>query len=260
MRSGIYQGWVRHRRFMPRRHSFRYRLFMMYLDLDELDAVLDLSPWWSTRAWHPARFQRSDFLGDADQPLSEAVRQRIAKDTGRRHQGPIRMLANLRYFGYNMNPLACYYCFDSSERLQTIVAEVNNTPWNERQSYVLPCDPEANFQRITFNKRMHVSPFNPMAMTYCWSSNRPAQRLHLNLETRVDQERHMDATLALEREEISSESLARVIRRYPLMTAKVVGAIYWQALRLWLKKVPCYGHPGTRENDYRQDKDQVETL
>jgi len=256
--SAIYKGWLRHRRFLPRQHRFSYRVFMMYLDLDELETVFNLSPLWSEKSWRPVRFQRSDFLGDADIPLDQAVRQRIQEETGHWHQGPIRILTNLRYFGFIINPITCYYCFDENEKLQTIVTEVTNTPWNDRVSYVLRCDPEKRFQRITFDKQMHVSPFNPMDMKYRWTSNNPAQMLTLNLETECGRQNHVDATMALSREEITAGSLNRILLLHPWMTAKVAGSIYWQALKLWLKKVPFYNHPNYP--GYDEDKNSTNHL
>ncbi len=225
---------------------------MMYLDLGELEEVLALSPWWSVKSWRPARFERSDYLGDPGIPLGDAVRNRIFEETGERHSGPIRMLANLRYFGFNVNPITCYYCFDENEKLKFIVSEVTNTPWKERNSYVLKCDPEKRFQRINFNKEMHVSPFNPMEMTYRWSSNNPSKILSLNLETDFRGTRHLDATLALKRREIDSTSLAGILTEHPWMTAKVVASIYWQALKLVIKKAPFYNHPEYLERNDRQ--------
>lgn len=216
---------------------------MMYLDLEELDTVMQLSPWWSTKSWRPARFVRSDFLGDPEISLGEAIRNRIYQETGNWHSGPIRMLANWRYFGFNMNPITCYYCFDEDEKLATIVTEVTNTPWKERQSYVLKCDSEKRIQRVDFQKEMHVSPFNPMSMTYRWASNCPGKILSLNLETVKNGQRHMDATMALRRRELDAGSLAGILVEHPWMTAKVLASIYWQALKLGLKKVPFYNHP-----------------
>ena len=243
MHSAIYQGWLRHRRFYPLAHAFSYQIFMMYLDLSELDSVLSLSPWWSDKRWRPARFERSDFFGDPSIALDEAIRNRVYEASGERPGGPIRMLANLRYFGFNMNPITNYYCFDNNENLTTIVSEVTNTPWKERISYVLKCDPASRIQRLSFQKQMHVSPFNPMDMSYRWTSNKPSAILSLNLETLRGGERHMDATMALKRREINAASLANILIQHPWMTAKVVSAIYWQALKLTIKRAPFYDHP-----------------
>ncbi len=253
MHSAIYQGYLRHRRFLPRAHCFTYPIFMMYLDLDELDQVLALSPFWSRKAFRPARFQRSDFHGDPAVPLKQAVCERIQEETGVRHEGSVRLLANWRYFGFNMNPIACYYCFDRQEALRYIVVEVTNTPWGERQSYVLTCDPKQRYQRIKFEKQMHVSPFNPMDMTYRWCSNQPQKVLALNLETERDNESQMDATMALKRRELTAGALTSVLLRFPWMTGKVAFLIYWQALKLWFKRNPVYDHPVALEREQHDE-------
>lgn len=247
MKSRLYEGWVRHRRVQPRTHEFSYKVFMPYLCLDELPELFDNNWFWSARRPALARFRREDFLGDPRVPLQQEVRRRIFEETGARHLGPIYLLANLRYFGFSMNPIACYYCFSEDEsRLEYLVAEVNNTPWNERHSYVLPGPGQGKWLRTEFDKQFHVSPFNPMAMRYLWRSSTPDKRLVLHMTNTEDGERIFDATLSLSAKPMTSASLNSILWRYPLMTAKVGLAIYWQALRLFLKRIPFHSHPKTR--------------
>lgn len=246
MKSRLYTGTLRHRRHMPRDHAFRYQVFMVYLRLDEIDEVLAKSRFWTRSRFSPASFRREDFLGDPHKPLDEEVRRRIREETGREHHGPIYLLANLRYFGMQMNPIVCYYCFDENdEHLEHLVAEVTNTPWNERHSYVLTPSSGERVLRQEFAKDLHVSPFNPMAMRYDWRSNVPAERLAIHLENHSQRGREFDATLALQAEPITGRSLNAILWRFPLMTAKVAAAIYWQALKLFIKRVPLHSHPGS---------------
>jgi uncharacterized protein len=247
MHSALYIGQLRHRRHAPRPHAFSYAIYMAWLDLAELETVFKGRWFWSTKRRALAWFRRADYLGDADIPLDEAVRRRVAEAQGRRPTGPIRMLAQLRNYGHCFNPVVFYYCYDSTgARVETIVAEITNTPWRERHSYVLPVqagvEPGASLQ-FDFAKRFHVSPFMPMDVDYRWQFTQPRERLAVHMENRRGGEREFDATLNLARRPISTGSLALVLLRFPLSTLRVLGAIYWQALRLQWKRVPFHAHP-----------------
>lgn len=261
--SAVYEGWVRHRRFEPIEHSFRYPLFLMYLDLDELPDVLDPFPLFSARRPAPARFQRSNYMGDADRPLAECARDAVESATGRRPAGPVRLLANLRYLGHIFNPVSFYYCFEQGgERVEAVVADVNNIPWGERHPYVLARGSRrGTVLSDELDKDLHVSPLMGMDQTYGFRASEPGERLSVHIESRPVQRatapeepqnlapdrkgvgKAFDATLSLRRHQLSRARLAGMLARYPAMSLQTVAKIYAQSLRLKLKGASYFPHP-----------------
>lgn len=248
MHSCLYTGHIRHRRFAPKVNDFRYRIYLCYLDLAELPQLFERYWLWSARRPALAWFRRKDYLGDPAVTLDAAVRDRVQQELGVRPQGPIRLLAHLRQFGWLSNPVSFYYIFNADDSaVETIVAEITNTPWRERHAYVLPMNRServgAQVSRWTFGKAFHVSPFMPMDMDYDWRFTAPQEHLHVHMENCRDGILQFDATLTLRREPLCGASLAAALATYPLMTAKVSAMIYWQALKLLWRKTPFFTHP-----------------
>lgn len=250
MHSGIFSGQVSHWRKSPVSHSFEYRIFMVYLDLSELDDVFSKRWFWSTKRPALARYHRGNYFGDKRLSLDSAIRDFVAEKSGSKPVGPIRLLTNLSYFGYCFNPISIYYCFDKDDtRVETIVAEVNNTPWGEKHCYILPDNENAgdeSVRRFRIDKELHVSPFMSMNMSYHWLLTQPSEDVVVHIQSRSDDDPMFGATLNLKRQEITGPALAGVLVRYPFMTMKIILAIHWQALKLWIKGCPVVPHPGKK--------------
>ena len=231
----------------PVENSFTYNVFFAYLDLDELESVFDGRWLWSTSRTAVARFRRDDHFGSPDESLSDSVRKLVEEQTGERPSGPIRVLTQLRFFGYMMNPVSFFYCFDAAgTKVESVVAEVTNTPWGEQHCYVLDQASLAGTGSNT-RKEFHVSPFMQMNMEYSWKVGTPGEALSLHIdepEIGVSQQtRPFDVTMKLQRRPISTLELAKTLARHPFMTGKIAAAIYWQALKLWWKGCPFVPHP-----------------
>ena len=223
----------------------------MFLDLAELPTLFDKHPFWSYEGINVASFRRRDHFGNPMIPLEQAVADLVEDRLGSRPNGPIRLLTHLRYYGHCFNPASFYYCYDpADQRVETIVVEIHNTPWGERHCYVLGPDqnehPITNWRRHRFAKAFHVSPFIDIDIQYDWRFLVPGESLRVHMIDYEKGEKLFDASLALQRKPLSRQALTRYLLRYPVMTGKVVVLIYWQALRLLLKKTPFFTHPKKR--------------
>ncbi|NAW78204.1 MULTISPECIES: DUF1365 domain-containing protein [Vibrio] len=238
--SALMVGHVRHRRLSPVAHDLTYPLFMPAIDLDQW-SELQQNVWGlGEKWWHWARFCRQDYLGQGD--LKAAVQDKVHELTGERIEGKVLAVVHLRYLGLYFSPVNFYYLYDHQGEWRYLLAEVSNTPWNERHYYALPAEAGVDNQHWQHDKAFHVSPFNPIDQQYVWKLKPLNQGLMVHLECHR-QHKEFDATLTLKARPFTSAQLLKLLMKTPIMTIKVMVGIYWHALKLWIKGAPFYAHP-----------------
>ena len=248
MNSSLCLGWISHRRLTPRLHAFRYRIGMFYLDLDEQTWLLGLSRWlWRWRL-APLSWRETDYLPALTrqgEPLAHAARLLVGQALGQMPEGPVHLLTQLRCWGVSFNPVSFYFCHDRDGHLAAILLEVRNTPWRERFHYVLPVQGN-QAKSFAMDKAFHVSPFMPMDMAYHLQFFLDEEQVRIHMENWQGACRIFQADLALRRQPLDRKALHQYILAFPWMSLRTVLAIYWQALRLLLKRTPIHNHAARR--------------
>lgn len=251
--SRLMVGRVRHRRFTPVMHALDYPLFMPCIDLDEW-AELTHQVWGlGERWWHWARFRRDDYLGQG--PLKQAVQNKVFELTGVQCDGKVLAVVHLRYLGLYFSPVNFYYLYDKDGEWRYLLAEVSNTPWNERHYYAVAAERGEDDTNWIHEKAFHVSPFNPVEQIYRWRLKPLTDALMVHLECHREH-KEFDATLALRAKPFTTPQLLKLLVRTPVMTVKVISGIYWHAFKLWVKGAPFYSHPKYSQN--KADKNNKE--
>ncbi|WP_417656664.1 DUF1365 domain-containing protein [Pseudidiomarina aestuarii] len=247
--SALQKGQVFHRRYRPTEHQFHYSTTQWWLALDELDTLHQCSRLLSTQGFAPLWFRRADYLRGSVGDLATCVRQKLTELTGNTVTGRVFFLGNLRTWGLYFSPINCYFVEDEAGHYSYMLAEVSNTPWNERHYYAIDmADAATETTRVEHPKAFHVSPFNPLEMTYQWRIKPPLNQAEARSLIQLDavrEKKHFRASLAFQRVELNPRAIRSVFLRYPINTVTTVAAIYWQALKLWLKRTPIYDHPAS---------------
>jgi DUF1365 family protein len=238
LENNLYVGEVRHRRFAPRLHQFQYKIFMFCFDISKIAEALQGTRWFS--------FKRANYFGATSEHLDYSVRQHIQAKTGVVPSGKIFLLTNLSTLGYCFNPISVYIIFKpDSDEIEMLLTEVTNTPWGERHIYILdtPRAVKNNVYQYVFQKVLHVSPFMQMNYEYHLNFKVDNNKLILHMDSYKNSEHHFDATLSLSGLQLNNKNINKMIWRHPFITYKVTAAIYWEAFKLFIKRVPFYAHP-----------------
>ena len=222
---------------------------MTYFDISKVESLLPNSFLFKINKPALVSYYRSDYHGDTRLTLDESVRKTVKEKTGTSLEGPIRLLTHLRYFGYCFNPVSFYYCFDKSDKkLEMIMAEVTNTPWNERHCYFITAKKNKSF-RQGLKKQFHVSPFWDMDHDYDWYFSDVSDTISVNMINYKDEKKVFDATLSLTvSKKLTNLNLFLSVLRFPFSTLMVYLRIHYQAFKLWVKGATFYDHPKHEEN------------
>ncbi len=233
--GAIYAGVVGHVRLRPRRHALRYRVFMLLLDLDGLPALAGRLRWFSLGRFNLLSFHPRDHGDGSDDPLRRQVERHLDDagiDTG---GGPIRLLCMPRVLGYGFNPISAFFCHRPDGALAAVLYEVTST-FGERHSYLIPHAPEEATDAVhAVGKRLHVSPFMDMALTYAFRVWTPSETFRLAIEASDAAGPILTTHFTARRQPLTDAGILRACSAHPLLTLKVIVAIHWEALRLLLK-------------------------
>ncbi|KTC80200.1 hypothetical protein Lche_2220 [Legionella cherrii] len=244
----IFTGHVRHRRFFPKKHQFSYKLFMFCFDLAQINNTFKDIKQVSIEKFNWFSLKRKNYLNESTIPLDEYARQLVMNRYGTYPKGKIYLLTQLSCLGYCFNPISIYFIFDeANQNLDYLILEVTNTPWGERHNYVLEysAQPKNEIYSYQFQKELHVSPFMSMNYSYHLNLKLNKEKIVVHMENHIEGKKDFDATLMLKAQD--NCSIKKVFWHYPLVTYKVSAAIYWQALKLWIKGVPFHAHPSSNK-------------
>lgn len=246
--SQLYLGQISHRRFSPKKHSFNYSLFMLALDVAEIENAKSGVGLFGFSWYHPLRFVEKDYLKGEPFSLSTRITNKVVQLNGHDDIDRIVMLVQVRSFGVYFSPANFYFCYDQAGTCTQMLAEVSNTPWNERHYYLV----DLLHKGEKSNKKVfQVSPFMDLDMSYFWRVKPPQKdndSLVINIENkRVDRvngivEKLFDANLMMKKQPLTQKGLLKVWCQLPVMSLKIVATIYWQALKLFIKRIPFIGY------------------
>lgn len=246
--SCIYRGTVRHSRLRPKKHQLSYSVFSLLIDLDELPGLGHSLHLFSHNKFNIFSFMDGDYGPTDGTPLRTWVETQLKAADLDLNGGSIRLLCYPRVLGYAFNPLSVYYCYHANNNLMAILYEVRNT-FGERHCYLLPVeDCQASVIRQTCHKEFYVSPFIGMDMTYEFSLTPPTEKIGVGIRETDADGVLLTASFAGAKQPLNNHSLFKLFAAFPLVTFKIMAGIHWEALKLWLKKVPLVAKPEPPEH------------
>jgi len=235
LNSGIFCGQVVHRRFEPVLHKFKYKMSMFGIDIDEINHISQKFALFGTSKFSPVKFNQKDYIVNEPGDLKERIASKVKSLGGKWDGTKVLMLIQCRCLGIYFSPVNFFYCYNKDGSCELMLAEVSNTPWNERHYYLIDVlNPDMT------KKTFHVSPFMQLNMKYKWRVSEPLEKVNISIANHFEETEAavFDAHLTLRKTPLTSLNLIKSWISLPLMVFKIVTLIYWQALKLFIKRVP----------------------
>jgi len=239
----FYKGYVSHARNKPRPHRFRYSMFHIWWDVEQPELIDKISPFWSSKKANLVRLLRDKFLPDDtnnEYSIHQQARIKIKQQTNKDFCGKVYLLANLSYWGYCYNPVSFYCCYNEQGSLSFILSEIHNTPWGERFTYVHDVN-----QQLKSTNSSQIKNTSDDKLVFEFDKQITHEKVLISMNLKEHTHSIFNATLNLQGQNLDQSLANKIPFKYPFMCLKVITAIYWNALRLWLKKVPFHDHPKT---------------
>jgi DUF1365 family protein len=257
MTSCIYTGNVTHQRHWPKKHRLSYRVFSLFLNLDELDHLGRKFRLFGYNSPAIFSFHDKDHGDGEGTPLRQWVNDTLASSGSRNPGGPVYLFTYPRMFGYVFNPISVYFCYDRQGELDTLIYEVGNT-WGERHCYIAPVSENGKPAEHSCDKNFFVSPFLPMDCRYHFQTDKPGRKFRLLISETSRGEHVLDAWFSGKQRKLDDRSLMRLAATLPFMTLKIIAGIHWEALKIWFKGVPVFRHvPAPKEKTTLADNANI---
>jgi len=244
--AGFADGYVIHNRRQPQRHRFKYNMCWCLFDVDDIDHWMGQSKLWKYNAWSLFCLRDRDYIKPGNQPINLKIKDYLSEETGARFSGNVFLFTHPRFMGQGFNSVNFYFCYQA-QKLAYIVSEITNTPWGEKHLYLHDCDGAKKKPNGTlvfdFKKQFHVSPFITMDIDYCWEFLINQQQLTVKMQLYRQNVNEMNVILDTKITPLMENNINRMSLKRPFQPMKMLLGIYWQAFKLWLKKIPFYSHP-----------------
>ena len=249
MKSSFCNGSVIHNRLNPKPHRFKYHMSWCLFDLDSIDEVFNHSKLWSLNKWNLVSIRNEDYINSKTDSIKSKAQSYIKKQTNKDFNGKIFLFTHPRYMGFGFNSVNFYLCYEG-ENIVYILSEINNTPWKQKHVYFHDINHSINHPTIKpteyefkFQKEFHISPFVDMAIDYLWKFTINQESLQVSMQLNQNEKLLMNVNLNTNLTLIHNNNLMKWTVKKPFQALKMFAGIYWQAFKLWTKKIPFLTHP-----------------